>query len=73
MGMVIVLCLPSEIICSSALQREGKIMQCQSGNKVETVQEFKSCLNSLHIEGTKNSNYPAGSLPFITQNQIVLF
>lgn len=28
---------PSEIICSSALQREGKIMQCQRGNKVETV------------------------------------
>ena len=24
-------------------------MQCQSGNKVDTVQEFESCVDSLHI------------------------
>lgn len=41
---------PEEITPSSALQRERerrrRIMQRRSGNKVGTVQEFKSCLHT---------------------------
>lgn len=48
---------PSEIICSSALQRGGggRIMQLQSGDKVDTVQEFES----WSIGYRYRANYPA--------------
>lgn len=41
--------LPGEITPSSALQRERrcKIMQRRNGNKVGSVQEFKSCLHAV--------------------------
>lgn len=67
---VIVLCLsPSEIICSSAWQqqrrevaglavegREKLLCSSQSGNKVDTVQEFESWLQKITRDMQKFSS-----------------
>ena len=48
-------------------------MQCQSGNKVETVQEFESCCNSLHtVYRATNSIYSVNSLATSSEIHMLL-